>query len=329
MSGVKYTSKHGYIYLCIALWFALSACAGEGGYRWPYREYAAAQRIHTESGNVVYPAFAKDLCVTATDVPSEGLFFAEDEACGLFDLTRNEVLYAHRIHARMDPASMTKVLTAIIALENGSPDQVLTCYNSAYITDRDAQILDMEEGEKMTLHQALHFLLMFSANDVACMIAENISGSEEAFVALMNEKLTEIGATNSHFMNPHGLTDADQYVTPYDMYLIFQYALRFETFTEIIGKTTYKTEYYKADGELKEVEIGSTNAFLREGTGVSAPAGVTVIGGKTGTTLAAGNCLILLARDVNGDPYIAVFMHAKDRGSLYENLTELLKKTVK
>ena len=286
-------------------------------------------RTHRESGPARYPAFAGGLCVTAEDVPAQDLHFADDESAGLFDLTSNEVLFAHRIHARMDPASMTKVLTAIIALENGSLDQTLTASTSRYIADPDAQILEMEKGERMTLHQALHFLLMFSANDVAVMIAEGIAGDEASFAELMNRKLTEIGATNSHFVNAHGLTDENQYVTPYDMYLIFQYALQFETFQEIISKTTYKTEYYKADGELKEVEISSTNAFLRMGTGVSAPAGVTVIGGKTGTTLAAGNCLILLAKDVYGAPFIAVFMHAKDRTSLYENMVELLKKTAK
>ena len=315
--------------LCLLLTSSLVSCGADGGYAFPFSSYSAEDKPDTESGELRFPAFAQDLCVTAKDVPSEGLVFAEDESAGLFDLTTKEVLYAHRIHERMDPASMTKVLTAVIALEHGSLDQTLTASTSRYIADPDAQILDMEEGEKMTLHQALHFLLIFSANDVAVMIAEGVAGDEASFVALMNEKLKEIGATNSHFVNPHGLTDEDQYVTPYDMYLIFQYALRFDVFQEIISKSAYKTEYYKADGELKEVEIQSTNAFFRVGTGVSAPAGLTVIGGKTGTTLAAGNCLILLAKDVYGAPYIAVFMHAKDRTSLYENMVELLKKTVK
>lgn len=329
MSGVKCTSKNTWILLLLSFALMLSSCGSASGYDFPYASYASGMRVHTESGEVRYPAFAKGLCVTAGDVPSPDLVFAENESAGLFDLTSEEVLFAHRIHARMDPASMTKVLTAIIALENGSPDQVLRASTSRYIADPDAQILDMEEGEQMTLHQALHFLLMFSANDVAVMIAEGVAGDEASFVELMNKKCQEIGATNSHFMNPHGLTDENQYVTPYDMYLIFQYALRFDTFQEIIAKTSYKTEYYKADGELKEVEVPSTNAFLRMGTGVSAPAGVTVIGGKTGTTLAAGHCLVLLAKDVYGAPYIAVFMHAKDRTSLYENMVELLKKTAK
>ncbi|MBQ6733318.1 MAG: D-alanyl-D-alanine carboxypeptidase [Lachnospiraceae bacterium] len=326
---MKCISKKTITAMLLSLPLFLLSCGDVSGYAFPYASYASGMRAYTESGEVRYPAFARELCVTAEDVTAPDLVFANDESAGLFDLTNHEVLYAHRIHERMDPASMTKVLTAIVALENGSLDQVLTASTSRYITDPDAQILEMEAGERMTLHQALHFLLMFSANDVAVMIAEGVAGDEASFVELMNRKCQEIGATNSHFMNPHGLTDAEQYVTPYDMYLIFQYALRFDSFQEIISKTNYKTEYYKADGELKEVEVPSTNAFLRMGTGVSAPVGVTVIGGKTGTTLAAGHCLVLLARDVNGAPYVAVFMHAKDRTSLYENMVELLKKAVK
>lgn len=147
----------------------------------------------------------------------------------------------------------------------------------------------------MTLDQALHILLMYSANDVAVLIAEGVSkGSVEDFVALMNQEAQEIGATNCNFLNPNGLTEEGHYVTAYDLYLIFQEALKYDLFNEIIQMNSYNTVYMDANGAEKSVEVETSNLYLRGGYDM--PANVTVVGGKTGTTNAAGHCLILLSR---------------------------------
>ena len=318
----SFLKKAAGILLCPVLIF--SGCSGaQTSYGFPYSRLQEGSSFTYE--DVVTP-FSAELCVVDGDVADGSIDFEETESGAIFDLTRRETLYAYRAHERMDPASMTKVMTALVAIENAPLDQKLVCHNSSYITERGAQLLDMEEGEQMTLHQALHFLLVFSANDVAMMIAENICGDVDTFVKLMNEKAVSLGATNSHFSNPHGLTEADQYVTAYDMYLIFLAAMEHEVLQQIVRLPSYKTQYTRADGTVKEAEVMNTNAFLRENSGISAPAGVTVIGGKTGSTFAAGECLVMMVRDVNGDPYIAVVMHSSGSGSLYRRMSQLLEK---
>ena len=174
----------------------------------------------------------------------------------------------------------------------------------------------------MTLDQALHILLLYSANDVAVLIAEGVAGSVEEFVTLMNEEAMDIGATNCHFTNPNGLTEEGHYVTTYDLYLIFQEALKYDLFNEIIQMTSYNTVYKDSNGNEKSIEMETTNLFLK---GVyDMPANVTVIGGKTGTTNAAGHCLILLSRSSNGTPYISVIMKDTSKDELYTDMSTLL-----
>ena len=121
----------------------------------------------------------------------------------------------------MYPASLTKVMTALVALQNASPDTVLTATDSVKITESGAQLCGLKAGDTMTLDQALHILLMYSANDAAMLIAENIGGSVDHFVEMMNEEAQRLGATNTSFANPHGLSDDNHYTSAYDLYLIF------------------------------------------------------------------------------------------------------------
>ena len=168
----------------------------------------------------------------------------------------------------------------------------------------------------------MYICLLYSANDVAMMIAENISGSVDKFVELMNQEAKALGATNTHFVNPHGLTDPQQYTTAYDLYLIFNEALKYEKFVEIIQTTSYDTTYYNIKNEPINISVNNTNKFLNGKE--SSPDNVTVIGGKTGTTNAAGHCLMLLAKDNNGAPYISIVLRAESSDSLYAQMTDLL-----
>ena len=176
----------------------------------------------------------------------------------------------------------------------------------------------------MTLDQALHILLMYSANDVAMLIAENIGGSIEGFVEMMNAEAVRLGATNTHFANPHGLTEENHYTTAYDLYLIFNEALKYEDMTQIMHMTTYDTVYTDGQGNSKELSVKTTNRYLRGD--FSPPENVTVIGGKTGTTNAAGHCLILLTRDTSGNSYVSVILRDENSDDLYTDMTGLLRK---
>ena len=223
----------------------------------------------------------------------------------------------------MNPASLTKVMTALVALKYGKPDDVYVASENVKITESGAVLCGLKPGDKMTLDQALHILLMYSANDVAVLIAEGVTGgSVEDFVALMNQEAQKIGATNCQFMNPNGLTQEGHYVTAYDLYLIFQEALKYELFNEIIQTSSYTTVYMDGNGADKSIEIENSNLYLR---GVyDMPPNVTVVGGKTGTTNAAGHCLILLARSSSGTPYISVILKDDSREKLYADMSDLL-----
>ena len=320
---MKCTSKLLSVILAISLvTISITGCSGIS--------YSSKYQVSSSSsGNredQVYPTFASDLCVVDTDITNSEVSLSDQASAGLFDLNRKETLYAKNVNLQVQPASLTKVMTALVALKYGTLDQVLVAGPDVYVNESGAQKINLKEGDRLTLDQALRILLIYSANDVANLIASNVGDSIDDFVRLMNEEAVSIGATNSHFVNPHGLTADDHYVTAYDMYLIFNAAMQYDTFSEIINTTEYSTTYLDSTGNSKEITVSNTNAYLKGDK--QQPAGVTVIGGKTGTTQAAGHCLILLARDTASNPYIAVIMRDTDSGTLYSNMTSLLNEIV-
>lgn len=266
--------------------------------------------------------FAANLCVAAGNVPSDTVDMSHAEAAGLFGLDERQVLYAQNIHERLHPASLTKVMTALVALKYGQLNQTLTASDVVNITEPGAVLCGLASGDTMSLDQALRILLVYSSNDVAMLIAENVGGSVERFVEMMNEEAARLGATNTHFTNPHGLTESEHYTTVYDLYLIFNEAVKNDTFNEIIHMSSYQTVFYDRNGKEKAFDRQNSNQYLRgERQG---PANVTVIGGKTGTTNAAGSCLMLFSRDENGHPYISIVLRAEGVEELYGAMTDLL-----
>ena len=321
--------KHKVIAMLLVLVIILAGCGG-AKYDMAYElntDVSSYQLLNMTNNEILEP-FAVDLCVANNDVKPAGADLSEAGAAALFDLKNLDTLYAKNVNVQVNPASLTKVMTALVAIKYGSTDQMLTASQNVLITEPGVQLCGIKPGDQMTLDQALRILLIYSANDVAIMIAEGISsanggpGSVEDFVALMNEEAAELGATNCHFMNPNGLTEEDHYVTAYDLYLIFQEALKYDLFNEIIRTTTYSTVYTDKDGNEKSLEVNTTNLYLR-GT-YEMPANINVIGGKTGTTSAAGHCLMLYSRSSDGTPYISIIMKESSGENLYTDMTKLL-----
>ena len=306
--------------LCLIL---LTGC-GSDSYAIPYDAYSANSSFTVLSADRAGRAepFATDLCIANENYNEDMADMSAAEAAGLFSIGDKQTLYSKNVHERLYQASLTKVMTALVALKNGNREDVLTASANVKITESGATLSGLKEGDKMTLDQALRILLLQSANDVAVMIAEQYGGTVEHFCEMMNEEAKSIGATNCNFANPHGLTDEAHYVTAYDMYLIFNEACKYELFKEIIGMSSYSTVYYDAAGGEISFEKPSTNWYFNgEAT---APTGITVLGGKTGTTSAAGNCLVLLSSDTSGKSYISVILKAPERGILYTEMTDLL-----
>lgn len=309
--------------MLFAVMAALTGC-GSAKYDLAYElnsEVSSYQLLSIANQETLEP-FAADLCIVDGDVKNAGVDLPEVGAAALFDLKNLDTLYAKNANLQVNPASLTKVLTALVAIKYGSPDQMLTASENVLITEPGAQLCGLKPGDRMTLDQALHILLIYSANDVAVMIAEGISGSVEEFVSLMNEEAAELGATNCHFTNPNGLTDENHYMTVYDLYLIFQEALKYDLFTQIIQMTGYNTVYTDKNGAEVSFETDTTNLYLSGAYDM--PSSVTVIGGKTGTTSAAGHCLMLYSKSSDGTPYISIIMKDTSRENLYADMSRLL-----
>ncbi|MCC8141340.1 MAG: serine hydrolase [Lachnospiraceae bacterium] len=268
--------------------------------------------------------FASDLCVGGIE-NSDAFLETVDEAKteAVFSLSDGEVTYANNIYKKRYPASTTKILTAYVALKYGDLDQMVTVSDSAMsILDPDSSVCDLVVGDQLTLRDLLYGLMLESGNDAANMIAETVGGSIENFVDMMNEEAKALGATQSHFVNAHGMPDADHYTTAYDLYLIFQEAIKNNDFVEIISTDTYAASYLDADGDTVNQVWVNTNGYLSGDYDM--PEGVTVIGGKTGTTDSAGACLVLYSENLSGDPIISIVLDAEDHRDLYECMSDLL-----
>ena len=266
--------------------------------------------------------FTKDLCVTAGDVAFEDENLQTAEAGTIMDLSTHEVLFAQNVHERLYPASLTKVMTALVAIKYGNLDDVVTIDENALDIDPESSVCYLERGDQYTLKQLIYGMLLASGNDAANAIAWHVGGSLEGFVSLMNQEAAAIGATNSHFMNAHGLQDENHYTTPYDMYLIFNEAIKYSTFTDAINQQSYTVTYTAGDGEQYERTWFATNYYF---TGESTPPdNVTVFGGKTGTTDEAGACLSLLSKDPYGNSYFSIIMKADTKDDLYSDMNDLL-----
>lgn len=270
-----------------------------------------------------YELFGKNLVAdTNTSDPDTSI---SAWASLIYNVTDKEVVYSNNAFEKMYPASVTKLTTLLVALQNADlSDEVTITQEMLSNLEYGSSLCGIKAGDVMTMNDLLYGLMLPSGNDAACAIAYHISGSEEAFAKLMNEEAARLGAVKTHYVNPHGLHSENHYTTAYDIYLIFNELLNYEKFHEIISTQVYNTSYY--DGAGNPV-IGTWNRGIWYFNNLAfAPEGISTLGGKTGTTPEAKYCLSLLSSDNNGDNYISIVLHAESRPLLYENMTNLLSK---
>ncbi len=172
------------------------------------------------------------------------------------------------------------------------------------------------------MNQLLHCLLVYSGNDAAMAIAHHVGGTIDHFVEMMNAYAQDLGCTGTHFVNPSGLHDENHYTTPYDIYLMLKEAAKLPEFTEISQMGVYVVEYEHSDGTYVRTMLEATDHYL---TGeATLPRNISVLGGKTGTTNEAGNCLALLTQNAYGQPFISIVLGALTKDELYEQMNQLL-----
>lgn len=240
------------------------------------------------------------------------------ETAIVMDTSTKTILYEKNAYAQYYPASITKIMTALLAIENCSMDEYVVFSKDA-IYKTEGSGISRDVNEVMTMEECLYGLMLESANECAYAIAEHVGGDYETFIRMMNERAAEIGCQHTHFNNPHGLPDENHYICAYDMALIASQALESELFRQIIGTKSYKippTNKHEEETPLrnshKMINPYDTAQYLYEGC----------IGGKTGYTDAAGNTLVTFARR-NGMTVVCVVL--KERAGIqYQDTIALL-----
>ena len=256
---------------------------------------SATKSTQTASSDPLFDitSLAGDLEAPEVDSPATILIEAKSGA----------ILYAKDAYEAYYPASITKIMTALITLEHCSLDEIVTfSYRATHELEDGSSGIARTEGEQMSVRDCLYGLLVASANEVAQALAEHISGSFEAFAELMNEKAAELGCTNTHFSNPSGLNDEQHYTCAHDMALIMRAAIENEDFVKIDSTTNYVIPTTNKHSE--ELPISMKHELL-----VGTYKYKYALCGKTGYTSLAGHTLVTYA--TNGDlDLICVVLHA-------------------
>lgn len=324
MSGVKYINRKFLVLLLICgLVTQLLGCGQEQEVKEPYNVYQFDSEEQKSNQTTDDSLKAASLCVTdESNIKLDQLNNPYVEAAGCFNLQTHEVVYAKNLYEKLYPASTTKILTAILVLENGNLDDIVTVSEMAVDLPNGACSVNLKAGDKITVNDLLYGLLLVSGNDAANALAEYIGGSTEDFAKMMNEKAVEIGATKSHFVNANGLHDDDHYTSLYDLYLLFNYALGLDKFKEIMGHTSYDANYLDSNQNPVNQSYVTTNCFFKDE--YDTPEGFTIYGGKTGTTFKAGHCMLILVENAKGNYYIEAVLKAENEELLYTQLQNMM-----
>ncbi len=263
------------------------------------------------------PVLAQQPVEEAEEEPSDTVAEAEPQAedavqppslnCKgaiLLELNSNSVVYELNADERLYPASLTKIMTCLVALERGNLTDEIEVDGALFEgMDTDASIVGLVHGEKLSMEALLYCLMVPSANDASLVIADHIAGSVEAFVDLMNQKAQELGCVGTHFVNPDGLHDENHYTTARDMAKITKAALQSETFRTLCGTASYEIPETNASSSRM---VYTTNYFM-SAIITSKYYWEKVSGVKTGFTTPAGRCLVSLVEE--GDfSYLSVVL---------------------
>ena len=195
--------------------------------------------------------------------------FVNAKAAIMVEKNTGKIIYEKDAHNQNYPASVTKILTAILTIENCNLDDVVTVSKTAISNIPSGYVVaPLFAGEQITVKDLLYALMLKSANDAAYVLAEHVGGSTSGFSDMMNSKAEELGCENSHFVNPNGIHSPEHYTTAYDMYLIANYAMKNETFAKIVATYKYTlpatNKYTRSDRVMENTNnfINPTNSFF-------------------------------------------------------------------
>lgn len=260
---------------------------------------------------ILCSTFSSTLAATLAEKTDELEKNLSSEAVLLMEASTGKVVYEKNGYEKKYPASTTKIMTAILAIEHCNLNETATASEFAINSVPSGySTANIQIGETLSVKDLLYALMLQSANESAVILAEHVSGSQEAFANLMNEKAKELGCKNTHFVNPNGIHNENHYTTAYDLALITQYAMKNQTFRDIVKTTSFTlpaTTSYPSESRtyantnnliIYDARNRPDNYYYKYATGV-----------KTGYTSAAKNCLVASA-EKNGIEYISVVLGA-------------------
>lgn len=276
-------------------------------------------------------SYGTEVFATADEIPATGPDWSIDnsaapaitaESAILLDVDTGVILYEKNVHAMQYPASITKILTCLIARENSELTDIVTfSHEAVFGIERGSNNIGIDEGEQLSMKDCLYATLLESANEVAAGIAEHVGGSAEGFSELMNEKVQELGGTDSHFVNANGLPDENHYTSAYDMGLIGREFFRDELLTEISGTVFYHIS--SSPTQKDEIDLRNHHRMLPGCQLSRRQTYEYTIGGKTGFTTVARQTLVTCAKK-DGHKLLCVILkdetpnHYKNTISLFD-----------
>ena len=262
----------------------------------------------------IQAATTQDVPATTEATNNIGFPAITSTSCVIMDADTGQILYAKNPHERQYPASITKILTAYLAIKNGDLNSTITMSDAAvWGIDRSSSHIALDVGEQISMSDALYAVMLVSANEAAWAIAEQVSGSLDAFVQLMNDTAANLGCQDTHFTNANGLHDTNHYTSAYDMALITREALTSNTFCNYASETYHEIAPTNMNSETRYLIQG--NKMMLEDSGYYYAA---CKGGKTGYTEDAGGTLVVWA-EKNDMKIICVTMGAPNNSVNYED----------
>lgn len=291
--------------------------------------------VHSDVGALIEASYAPMLsqfyiCNFSPEMLSTDYVFDEEKpdrngSVFVINRTKNELVFGYKMDKKFFPASITKLMTALITLNRCSPDEKVVISKEISEMTRGS-VSELNEGDVLTVRDLLLCMLVASANNAAQALAIHVAGSEDAFVELMNEEMKKLGGLTTKFMNASGLHDEQHYTTPYDMYIVYQECMKYKEFREIISLTEKRYNYTDASGSQRSRTVKTTNCFKLKDANhhYDYPNSIAILGGKTGTTNAAGYCMILHIKNAYGTEYIIGVFRAENEKKLYEKLNDLM-----
>ncbi|MBQ9827473.1 MAG: D-alanyl-D-alanine carboxypeptidase [Lachnospiraceae bacterium] len=286
---------------------------------------ASPADIIVKNGSEEIKGYASDLGVV--DIRDDAAnaddnSFITSDAAMLVCVDTAEVIFSKNVYGKVAPASLTKLLTALVALREMDFDSYVTLTNETAVDYPDAQVAGFQAGDTVLFRDLFSAMLVYSGNECANGVACAVKGHIKDFVKDMNDTAKEIDCTGTHYVNPHGLDEDGHYTCVYDLYLVFRECLKYPEFTDQITKTYTSFYYTRADGSTGSMYLTTTNLYLK---GVYyAPGDIEAVGGKTGTTINGGACLICLFVDGEGKQYIGISMGNADKPQLYSQMNAML-----